>query len=123
METQTQEKSELLGIAKTIRSQIVATDKMALTAWGARNFVFLSEIKIGNTWFRGGLQFEVNGLKFQGIIQIRLNGSDVYEIEAIQKTQTRKNGFVQHSKITVEHIKDVFCDELVDELDLIIEGK
>ena len=123
METQTQDNSELLAIAKTIRSQIVATDKMALTVWGARNFVFLSETKIGNTWFRGGLQFEVNGLKFKGIIQIRLNGSDVYEIEAIKKTQTRKNGFVQHSQITIEHIKDVCCDELVDELDLIIEGK
>ena len=75
--------SNHVEIAKTIQSQIVTIDNMALFAWGAKKFTALPET---NTTL-GGLQFVVNGLAFKGIIVISLNGSDLYEIEA--KTKSR----------------------------------
>jgi hypothetical protein len=96
-----------MEIARTILEQIKYGDKWALMAYGAKNFIALTESKE----FQGGLQFEVNGLRHKGIVRIQLKWIDTYTITFINK----------RSEI-VKEVEDVYCDMLVDILDY-IEGK
>lgn len=96
-----------MEIARTILEQIKYGDKWALMAYGAKNFIALTESKE----FQGGLQFEVNGLHHKGIVRIQLKWIDTYTITFINK----------RSEI-VKEVEDVYCDMLVDVLDY-IEGK
>ena len=109
--------SNHVEIAKTIQSQIVPIDNMALFAWGAKKFTALTET---NTTL-GGLQFVVNGLAFKGIIVISLNGSDLYEIEAKTKSRINRRTMEQTGLKRKFFAEDIYAEDLVNVLDSIIE--
>lgn len=104
-----------MEIAKTILEQIKATDRAALMAWGARNFVSMSEGTFEGHGQLGGIMFMVNGLKFRGKVVIRLMASDTYTIETgrIYKGEWKRSRLVD----------DIYCDNLVDVIDALIEKK
>lgn len=93
-----------MTIAHTIISQIRTIDKMALVAWGAKDFVA----------FPNGLQFKTSGSvrKHKGFVKITLNASDLYDIEAF----TIRVGEVKVKR----QLSDIYVDELVSWLDNII---
>ncbi|TVZ24096.1 hypothetical protein JM84_3055 [Dokdonia sp. Hel_I_63] len=96
-----------MEIAKIILGQIKYLDRMALMAWGARNFVALPKSKE----FQGGLRFKVNGLKHQGWVTIELTYLDEYTVT-----------FINEDVEVVKVRHGVYCDMLVDIIDY-IEGK
>ena len=90
--------------AQIILNQIKAQDKMALWAWGARDYV-----NTGN-----GIQFRVNGsnTKRGSWCKITLNGKDLYDIEIyrIYKADIK----------TDSTANDVYADMLIQILDELI---
>jgi hypothetical protein len=96
-----------MEIPKTIIDQINSIDRFALGAYGAKNFITYEE----SEQYEGGLSFDVNGLHFQGKVYVMLNWLDEYEIRFVDENQT-----------TVNEVKGVYCDMLVDVLDFIEEG-
>ena len=96
-----------MEIAKTIIDQINSIDRFALGAYGAKNFIAYEETER----YEGGLSFYVNGLHFQGKVYVMLNWLDEYEIRFVDENQT-----------TVNEVKGVYCDMLVDVLDFIEDG-
>ena len=94
-------------IANTILQQIKYADRLALAAYGARNFIPLPECKI----FQGGLKFQCNGLRHRGTVVIQLKWIDIYVVSFLTT-----NGKVD------KVVQNVYCDELVSVLDY-IEGK
>ncbi|KKM27537.1 hypothetical protein LCGC14_1573760 [marine sediment metagenome] len=96
-----------MTVARTIHQQIIAQDKMAMFAWGAKNLV-------------GGddhLKFDVNGLVFKGKVIITLTAMDDYTI-TFGKVNLKTFEF--NVKETAE---GVYCDQLIQILDHYIEGK
>lgn len=94
-----------LTVANTIRDQIKALSPSALMSWGAKRLIGHND----------GLQFQVNGLKHKGIVFIKLNGRDLYDIEI---------GRVRLGEwISVNKKEDIYCDQLVEILDELIEGR
>ena len=102
-----EQESNTMDIAKTIISQIQYGDRAALLAWGATNFVALSESKE----FQGGVRFKVNGLKFKGYVQVQLRWVDDYTISFLSKTGEVK-----------KQVEGAYCDMLVEVIDW-IEGR
>lgn len=93
-----------MNIAKTILEQIRAIDGRAMWAWGAKDIV--------NTG--AGLQFKVGGLaKFKGHIHIKLNASDLYDIEFYK---IRKGDI----KVT-NKFDDVYAEDLVNVIDSVVQ--
>jgi len=101
METQS------IEIASTILHQIKSLDYSALMAWGARNFLALPETDD----CLGGIRFNVNGLKHNGLVKIMLTYADDYSIYFLSS-----NGEIVHQ------VEGVYCDMLVEVLDW-VEGK
>ena len=59
------------GIAGVVYSQIKTMSPWAMAAWGAKELVVLKD----------GIQFKSSGMvKNKGIIQVKLNGSDLYDV-------------------------------------------
>ncbi|MGC6434280.1 MAG: hypothetical protein ACON4M_08810 [Crocinitomicaceae bacterium] len=96
-----------MEIAKIILGQIKFLDRMALMAWGAKNFVALPKSKDS----QGGLRFKVNGLKFRGWVTIELTYLDEYTIN-----------FINEDVEVVKVCHGIYCDMLVDVIDY-VEGK
>jgi hypothetical protein len=92
-------------IAKTILTQIHTLDKWAFGAWGAREFITLSNPP--------GLQFRVNGAKFQGKVIITLNGKDLYDIQF--GLSVKATFIIKHK----EH--DIYAEDLVRIIDEYVE--
>jgi hypothetical protein len=89
-----------MNVAKTILSQIKALDGWSLGAWGAKDLVALEN----------GLQFKSSGMvKNKGIVQIKLNGSDLYDVSF---GKVRKFEYKE-----IKKINDVFVGDLVDIID------
>ena len=89
-----------MNVAKTILSQIKALDGWSLGAWGAKDLVALEN----------GLQFKSSGMvKKKGIVQIKLNGSDLYDVSF---GKVRKFEYKE-----IKKINDVFVGDLVDIID------
>ena len=109
-----------MQIAETIRDQITALDPMALWAYGASQFVALSEKKAGNLVSLGGLSFKVRGLKHKGHVIINLMGNDTYTIRTCKITMTGKNA---GKAVFKDEAEDVYADQLVYFLDRFVEGK
>jgi hypothetical protein len=102
-----------MEIAKTIIDQIKATDKMALWAWGSKDFTSISEFKNDRGLYLGGLSFRVNGMKHKGQVRVLLHGSDTYHVEIgkVRLGQWKSLAFID----------DVYCDTLMDTIDGLIE--
>jgi hypothetical protein len=93
-----------MNIAQTILSQIKTLDGRAMWAWGAKDLV--------NTG--SGLQFKVGGLaKFKGHVLIKLNASDLYDVEFYK---IRKGDI----KVT-NTFSDVFAENLVEVIDSVVQ--
>ncbi len=103
-------KERALEISNTILAQIKASDKWALAAWGANQFIALNESNL----IRGGVEFKCSGSKVRrgGKVVIELNSSDLYDV-----TLYRISGV--NVKVLGER-KGVFFDELVTALDELI---
>lgn len=87
-------------IAQTIRSQIIAgIGAREYMCWGARGFIALpaSDTK----GMLGGLQFRVSGLKFAGLVNVWLHGSDTYTAE-----------FVNRARRVVKSTSDLYCEDI-----------
>lgn len=77
-----------------------------------------------------GLQFAVNGLSFKGLIQITVNGSDLYDIKFI-KSVRRQNEIAKELGVkifdTTHEVKfemhNVFVDELMQALEQKVENR
>jgi hypothetical protein len=90
-----------MTIAKTVLSQIKAIDFWALGAWGAKDFLALSD----------GLSFKTSGsVKWKGIVSVTLDeGKDLYIVKfsRLRKLQI----------IVDEVVEDVFVEDLVRVID------
>ena len=85
------------GIAGVVYSQIKTMSPWAMAAWGAKELVVLKD----------GIQFKSSGMvKNKGIIQVKLNGSDLYDITF---GKVRKFKYKEIKKVT-----DVFVEDLID---------
>ena len=93
-----------LTIAKTIMAQIKTIDRMALMAWGAKNFIGSED----------GIAFDVNGPKHRGRITIKLNDMDLYDIQAGHMNRRTFDWIVDAEE------SDVYVEDLVRFLDGII---
>ena len=88
------------GIAGVVYSQIKTMSPWAMAAWGAKELVVLKD----------GIQFKSSGMvKNKGIIQIKLNGSDLYNVTF---GKVRKFKYKEIKKVT-----DVFVEDLIDTID------
>ena len=93
-------------IAKIIIDQILCLDKSALMAWGAHDYIICDS----DDNQEGGIIFTVNGLKFKGQVEIRLQWNDTYTIR-----------FLQNEK-EIKKSETVYCDQLVEIIDWIEFG-
>ena len=88
------------GIAGVVYSQIKTMSPWAMAAWGAKELVVLKD----------GIQFKSSGMvKNKGIIQVKLNGSDLYNVTF---GKVRKFKYKEIKKVT-----DVFVEDLIDVID------
>ena len=88
------------GTAGVVYSQIKTMSPWAMAAWGAKELVVLKD----------GIQFKSSGMvKNKGIIQIRLNGSDLYDVTF---GKVRKFKYKEIKKVT-----DVFVEDLIGVID------
>lgn len=91
-----------LTVATTIRDQIRTLDRMALWAWGAKDFIGSND----------SLQFTVGGMtRWKGKVIVRLNGKDLYDVRFFRSRGTK----VIEDVVT----PDVYAEDLVN----IIDGK
>jgi hypothetical protein len=89
-------------IAQTILNQIKYSDRSALMAWGAKDFVALPESKD----FQGGVRFKVNGLQFNNWVTVELTWLDEYQVSFINRRAEVQKQF-----------DGVYCDMLVSIID------
>ena len=88
------------GIAGVVYSQIKTMSPWAMAAWGAKELVVLKD----------GIQFKSSGMvKNKGIIQIKLNSSDLYNVTF---GKVRKFKYKEIKKVT-----DVFVEDLIGVID------
>lgn len=90
-------------IAKIIIDQILCLDKSALMVWGAHDYIICDS---DNTQ-EGGIIFTVNGLKFKGQVDIRLQWNDSHFIhQKPMKLRFIKNSYRFEKSSPVELL---FC--------------
>lgn len=96
-----------MSVAREILNQIKAFDRFALPAWGAKDFVALSN--------EGGIRFKTSGLcKWKGFVTVKYDhGSDLYNLEF---------GRVRKYEYKVDKTYEgVYCDQLVELIDGIVK--
>jgi len=100
------------NVAQTIIRQIQALDKMALLAWGAKNYVSLTDPVFDKPEIGKGVKFTVRGPKFKGQILILLTPQDLYDVFAftVRKLETKLK-FVE---------RGIHVDNLVTVIDNIV---
>ena len=109
-----------MNIAKTILEQMKAMDMNLLMCMGFQKPVALER----------GLRFKVNGFSHKGLVEITLNGADLYDVKLIKlsrkQNQTAKAlgviKFDLHSEV-VELIEDVFVEDLMPILESKVEKR
>jgi hypothetical protein len=92
-------------IATTINDQLKWSGLPVYWSWGINALSCIPK----SEKFYGGLQAKVNGAKHSGIIRVYLTYGDDYTIELI------KNGR------TIKTVEGVYCDELSNIVDGLIE--
>lgn len=77
-----------------------------------------------------GVQFKVNGSSFKGLVQITLNGADLYDISFVKLARKQNKQAMAYGVRTfdispevVESYKDVFVDEMMDVLERTVESR
>ena len=94
-------------IAQTIYQQMKMLDHNLIWCMG-----FCKPVAIER-----GLQFRVNGLSFKGIVQIKLNGGDLYDISFIKPSRGK------NPARTLETITDVFAEDMMQFLESKVENR
>lgn len=94
-----------MEIARTILTQIKQLDRMALAAWGAKDFVATKE----------GVQFRVGGMaKFKGLVHVKYDrGSDAYNIDFMK---VRKG-----VPVVTHDCTHIYADNLVNVIDMVVQ--
>lgn len=107
-----------LQVANTIREQIQhgqgvtgQNGALCLMTWGAKTFVGGNETEAN----RGFLQFKVSGMKFKGLVKIKLEWNDTYTIEFWRGRGTKIR--------MVDSVSEVYFMELTPTIDLYVEGE
>lgn len=101
-----------------IHRQLMALGTIDLMAWGAKNFQSFSEKFFKEDLSHlGGLFFKVNALLHKQKVMIRLQGNDLYHVEI----GNIRNG-VWVKKKNSETKTDIYCDDLIDIIDAMVEG-
>ena len=105
--------------ANEIRRQIKVGDVWALGAWGAREFVGYPEGDEGmnGAYILGGLRFRVKTPRYSRgcIVCIYLMGDDTYSIRVCRCIGT--------TVTELAFVEGVYCDQLVQVIDGLIENK
>ena len=103
-----------LEVAKTIKSQIIAADPLALMSYGARNFCGADMNKENYGW----LSFTISNTRVYAqpvTVKISLQFNDTYTVEVF-RTRVGKVKLLNKKE-------DVYFNELVEVLDAFLEGK
>jgi hypothetical protein len=90
-----------MTIAKTILTQLRTLDRMALFAWGAKDFTDTGT----------GLQFKTSGLTpYKGFVKINyVQGQDLYEIEFFR---------IRKSEVKVDKtVSEVYAEDMIGIID------
>lgn len=106
------EKERSLHVAEVIRQQI---GLIPWGAWGSRKPTLLHEPKK----HLGGLQWRVTGIEHTGCVQVSLSFDDTYCVRTIKRYHENQDTFEKRIK---SETKGVYCDQLVDVLDKMIDG-
>lgn len=77
-----------------------------------------------------GLRFEVSGSSFKGVVEVTLNGKDLYDVKFL-KASKKQNAYAKDlgvkkfdTSMTVDSmVSDVFCDELMVVLENKVENR
>lgn len=96
-----------IEIAKEIYSQMRILDMNLVMCMGVQKLVAVDR----------GLQFRVNGLSFKGIVEIKLNGGDLYDISFIKPARGKNPARV------LETINDVFAEDMMAFLESKVENR
>lgn len=112
-----QRQAEDRAIAKTILKQIIAGDKWALGAWGAKNLVPMAPGRTADGGYRlGGVTFSVNTPKLShGKVRVSLMSDDTYTVES---GRVRLGEWKTIGKKT-----DIYYDKLTGTIDSLIENR
>lgn len=82
------------------RTQDGTNGTIAMGSWGSRQLTNLGD----------GLAFRVSGMMFKGIVEIRLNSQDLYDVK-----------FIKAGKLKEESL-GIYCDNLTNLIDVKVEG-
>lgn len=95
-----------MNVATTIRNQIVSLDKLAFSAWGAKDMVAMAK--------DSGLQFRSSGLAtWRGIVQIIYDrGADAYTVRFVKYRKGKEFVKAEYDHVYVENLVPVI-DEVV----------
>jgi hypothetical protein len=108
-----------MEIAKTIWTQMNAIDKSLVWAMGTR--------KPGA--IENGLRIKVSGRTHKGLIEIKLNGKDLYDVSLIKAKRSyyanelygKKRYIVEN--VAVKTFNDVYVEDLMSLLATEVEGE
>ncbi|MFE8703952.1 hypothetical protein ACFYKX_25600 [Cytobacillus sp. FJAT-54145] len=92
-------------VANIILNQIRITDRWALLAWGAKNYLSMEKgviFSISTPLYKSGVK-----------VEITLSPLDTYNITVFRETDGQRQ--------VLETLSDVYCDTLVEALDSLIE--
>jgi len=103
--------NELAKVLKTMRDFNIEDALNQLTrnrsiwwSWGVQN---VTKLKHGRSV--RGMSFRVNGMKFQGVVVVTVNGLDYYEVRFLKEDGS------------FELISDIYADNLVQVIDEYVE--
>lgn len=107
-------------IANTIWGQMKAIDGNLCMCMGVSKLLVIEN----------GLQFNVNGLSFKGLVQITLNGSDLYDVKLVkpvrkQNMVAKELGIKTFDTVleTKAEYNDIFVDDLMGLLEDTVENR
>ena len=102
-----------MDIPSIIKQQLMCSSWMKIGSWGAHNF----KSKDNNT-----LLFKVNGRLLKGIVSIKLD--DVWDTYIISFFRNKTYpSFLYEPKKAFETIEDVYCDQMVNIIDRVVETR
>lgn len=107
-------------IAQTIWEQMKTMDSNLCMCMGVHKLQVIDN----------GLQFKVNGTSFKGLVQITLNGADLYDVHFVKLTRKQNKQALQYGvkafdtePEVVEKFLNIFVDELMDVLEVTVESR
>jgi len=109
-------------IGNTIWAQMRALDRNLIMCMGVHKLCLI----------KNGLQFKVKGLIFKGIVEITLNGSDLYDIKFLKPKRKLNKEMTEaigrkffHPTVNeqVKEINDVYFDYMMPTLETEVERR